>query len=525
MMFRRNTFIYLVPLLLIAPLLMSCATSSYPPEVTAALDKAGNNRAELERVLTTFAAAEDTLKLHAAYCLIGNMEGHCYVTYRLEDTTGNEIAYNALDYPDYPALTAAFDTLEQQHGTLDFVKGEKVNDLETITADYLITQINYAFRAWREKPWAQGFSFENFCRYILPYRGSNEPLEPWREMFWEKYQWLDTAMNTPADPVEAAQLINNDVMSWFGFDPRFYYHPTDLGISEMLKIGKGRCEDMTNATIYAMRALGLAVTSDYTPHWANSGNNHAWNAIVLPDGQVTPFMGAECNPGKYTLANKLAKVYRKMFDDQKDNLIFQDRKQEKVPGWLAGKSYLDVTADYVEVCSPTVTFTRKVPDSADIAYLCVFNSGEWQAIHWGRIVDGAATFTDMGTDIAYLPALYLNEKIVPYGAPFILRPDCTIEQLTPDSTSAISVELTSTTARKQETSTDGIARTFLTAGQEYELFYMGDDDWISLGKAIAGDTPLVFSPVPIGGLYWLIATGSDKEERIFTIVDGRQVWW
>lgn len=37
---------------------------------------------------------------------------------------------------------------------------------------------------------------------------------------------------------------------------------------------------MTNLAIFAMRANGLAVTSDYTPFWADSSNNHAWNAIL-----------------------------------------------------------------------------------------------------------------------------------------------------------------------------------------------------------------------------------------------------
>jgi len=521
---RRLTVcsLFILPVLL---LITSCAQSPYPPDVDAALDSAGNNRAELEKVLTTFAADEDTLKLHAAYYLISNMEGHCFATYRLVDTSDNDIPHNVLDYPDYAALTAAFDTLEQQHGVLDFTRGEKVNDLETITADYLITQINYAFRAWREKPWASSFAFEEFCRYILPYRGSNEPLEPWREIFWDKYQGIDTLVTDDTNPIEVAQVINNDVMSWFGFDPRFYYHPTDLGISEMLDIGLGRCEDMTNATIYAMRAMGLAVTSDYTPHWANSGNNHAWNAIVLPDGQVTPFMGAECNPGKYTLANKLAKVYRKSFAKQKDNLFFQERKQEKIPGWLAGKSYLDVTSAYVEVCSPTITFAREIPDSVDLAYLCVFNSGEWRAIQWGRIVDGQATFADMGTEIAYLPALYLNKEIEPWGPPIILHEDCTIETLTADVSNPQLVQLNSTTARKQEPSTDGITKTFLTRDQDYELAYWGEDGWLPVDTLVAGDTPLTFENIPGGGLYWLVEVDSDKEERIFTLEGGRQVWW
>ena len=179
-MFRIHSGISLSLIISVFFLIVSCAQSPYPPEVTAALESAGENRAELEKIIATFTFGDDTLKSQAAYYLIGNMEGHCFGTYQLQDTADNEIEFNVLDYPDYSALTASFDTLEEKLGVLDFVKGEKIYDLETITADFLITQIDYAFRAWREKPWAQGFSFEEFCRYILPYRGSNEPLEPWR---------------------------------------------------------------------------------------------------------------------------------------------------------------------------------------------------------------------------------------------------------------------------------------------------------------------------------------------------------
>ena len=81
----------------------------------------------------------------------------------------------------------------------------------------------------------------------------------------------------------------------------------------MMETKLGRCEDMTNMTIFALRANGLPVTSDYTPHWANSGNNHAWNAILDKNDSVIIFMGGEANPGEYELGHKLAKVYRKSF--------------------------------------------------------------------------------------------------------------------------------------------------------------------------------------------------------------------
>ena len=492
--------------------------------VEKVLAEAEDNRGELQQVLDHYAAEGDSLKLDAARYLIGNMQGHSYVTYYLHDTTDTEIPFNVDDYEDYAALTAANDTLEDEHGLLDFSRHDPMYDIHTITAEFLIENIDYAFRAWRERPWARGLNYEDFRDYVLPYRGSNEPLESWRPALFDKYADIASQLDDSTDPLEATVLINRDIMTWFGFDPRYYYHPTDQSFSEMKASGLGRCEDMTNITIYAMRANGIGVTSDYTPHWANTGNNHAWNAILAPNGEVIPFMGAEANPGEYHLANKLAKAYRKNFAMQPENLTFQEKKQEKVPRWLGGKTYRDVTSDYVEVCQVEVAFEEAIPDSVDIAYLCVFNSGEWKAIHWGRIVDGHALFTDMGKGIAYLPALYLNEKIVPFGPPFILHDDCTQEKLIvlPDVTQTITIG--STTRRRLVASTDGIAKSFLNNGQEYELFFW-DDGWQSHGKAISGDSPLTFEGVPAEGLYWLVGTDSDHEERIFTIEERVQVWW
>ncbi len=520
----QGCIIILTSLLTLLSVMGFAESPSHPQQVVEALEAADDNRGELEKVIAHYTSDNDSLKLEATYFLIANMEGHGYITYDLIDSAGAKVDFNVLDYSDYEALKAAVDTLESRHGELDFEKREMIYDFNSITGDFLINQIDFAFSAWRQRPWSREFSFEQFCEYILPYRGSNEPLENWRETFLEKYKDITAGMTDRSDPIEAAALINDDVMSWFGFDPRFYYHPTDQGLSEMLENKLGRCEDMTNLAIYAMRANGLAVTSDYTPYWSNAGNNHAWNAIVTPEGRVIPFMGAESNPGEYRLANKLAKVYRKTFSKQMNNLVFQERKQEKMPRWLARKSYLDVTADYTDVCDATVEFKREIPDSVDIAYLCVFNSGEWKPIHWGRIENGSATFTYMGRDIAYLPALYINEEIMPFGSPFILDIDGIIEELESDDSNKQSIQLTSTTRRKQEISTDGILETFLTAGQEYELFYWSDG-WQTLGKSVAEDMPILFDSIPAGSLYWLVAADSDKEERIFTMEEGQQVWW
>lgn len=502
----------------------AAAHAQWPPAVKAALDSSGGNRAELETVLRHYAAGSDSLKSVAAQFLIANMEGHSYIEYELRDTTGAAVPFEILDYPDLDSLEAAFKLLEAAHGTLDFKPKATVTDLETISAEFLIAHVDDAFAAWQELPWARALPFDLFLEYVLPYRGSNEPLEAWRPEFRRRYAAVAGELADSTDAIAAAARINNDIMSWFRFNSRYYYHPTDQGLAEMLDRRMGRCEDMTNLTIFAMRANGLAVTSDFTPFWANSGNNHAWNAIVTAERRVIPFMGAEANPGEYALANRVAKVYRKTFSKQPGNLAFQPRKQRDMPRYLSGKSYTDVTADYTSVCDVTVPLTAAIPDTIDIAYLCVFNSGKWQPVQWGRIAGDSVMFAAMGVDVAYLPAFYAGGESIPAGLPFILTADCRRSDLRPDSARLQSVTLAATTRRQLVMSTDGTAASALTAGATYAL-HVWDNGWHELRSVVAGSEPLKFDGLPGSGLYWLTAKDSDREERIFTTEAEHPVWW
>ncbi|MEE9442439.1 MAG: transglutaminase-like domain-containing protein [candidate division Zixibacteria bacterium] len=506
-------------------ILSACSNmDNYPENVSEALNFAGDNRAELIRVIDHYKDSGDSLKLQAAYFLIGNMEDHCYVTYRLFDTSENTVEIDPMTYENYEVLTIAIDSIEKTRGELDYESTDKIMDMETVSADFLINQIDLAFTAWREKPWAGHLNFDEFCRYVLPYRGSNEPLEDWRSHFVKKYAGIDTLLENSKDPVEAAGFINKDVRTWFGFDPRYYFHPTDQGMTEMLASGLGRCEDMTNMAIFALRANALAVTSDFTPYWANTGNNHAWNAILTANGTVVPFMGAEADPGQYKLHNKAAKVYRKTFDKQMGNLVFQPNKQDSLPRWLNRKYYTDVTADYMDVCDVAISCTEEIPDSADIGYICVFNSGEFRPIHWGRIEDGRVTFTDMGNGIVYLPASYQNKEIVALASPFILTEDCRIEYLIPDTGRTISINLSGVTKRAMAASTETSKLGSLTIGEEYTLSYW-DNGWQTLKEFSAAHSAVRIDELPSGCLYWLISSDGGREERIFTIKDGQQIFW
>jgi hypothetical protein len=516
-----------LPLILLMIPFFACQNNSkadYPDELRVTLVKADDNGPELEKVLQHYAQnPKDSLKYRAACFLIGNMgEKHAWVDFKLQDENKNTIAFNVLDYENYEVLLDAWDSLENIHGELNFKTSEYIYDYDTITSEFLIQNIDLAFEAWQNKPWARHLSFDEFCAYILPHRSTNEPLGEWRTFFMEEYAWIQDSMTDPSDPVEAAALINNDIRSWFRFDPRFYEHPADQSYTEMLEGKKGRCEDMTNLAIFAMRANGIAVTSDYTPYWANTGNNHAWNAILDKAGNVSIFMGAEANPGDYELSNRWAKVYRKTYAAQKPSLIEASGKPvDSLPGYINRAYYEDVTAEYGDVSDVVVDCKQS---DENIAYICVFNSGEWKAIHWAEIKNNQAVFTDMAREIVYLPAYYHNKEIIPAGNPFILCDDGTRHPLRIEK-SFVSLRIGETTYRTTFATTDNVRLDELTNGLDYELFYW-NDAWKPFGSQVYDGHDLVFEAVPAGTVYWLKAKNGREEERIFTMTDrGKLIFW
>jgi hypothetical protein len=513
-----------VSILLLACLAARPAAAGYPDAVVKALEKAGANRGEIELALDHFSSAKDPLELEAAYFLVENMPGHDYTRFVVRNSSGAAVAFDPLAYPDYSAMVKAWDETEKKYGPMDWKVLDRSEDISSMTGAALIRNVELAFTAWRGKPWAAGVPFRDFLEYILPYRATNEPLEDWRGYFLEKYKDLPSRMKDPRDLIEAAALINDDIKKWFKFDPIFYRHPTDQGLAEMLKRGAGRCEDMTNLAIFALRANGIPVAGDYTPFWADTGNNHAWNALVLPDGRSVPFMGALENPGIYKLTNKPAKVYRGSFSRQSGSLAASLKAEEPLPKWFKSADYMDVTAAYAPVGNIEIKLEEPPAGASRTPYLAVFNSGNWEIIGWGAAWNGKARFENFAKGIAYLPVYYSSGAVIPAGEPFIYTSSGEVRALAL-SARTVTVTAASTTRRTIEHTTDNIAKSYLLPGRTYELYYWAGGRWRLAGALEAGGGPLAFAGVPAGALLWLKEKGSAGEERIFTYGPEGAVWW
>lgn len=488
-----------------------CAVRIPDAHVAAALAAAGENRAELQQVLAHYTELGDAEKLVGARFLIANMPEHGYVLTELRDAKGRRVDHDPLAWPNYEAALQAFEQLEAKHGKLEFARERKVKDIETIASAYLITHIDAAFKAWRACPDARRVGFGPFLDHILPYRGSQEPVNAWFVPLAKRHADLPDG-----DAKSLYRALGKDTHQRVRFNERYYLHPTDQGYEEMLKSGQGRCEDITNMITYACRSRALATAADYTPYWAHRDNNHAWNVILDADGKGCAKSNAHA-----------AKVYRKTFAVQRESLPFRLPKGAKAANrFMSSRSALDVTDQYREVTDAALTLDAAVVGEEKFAYICVFNGGEWKAVHWSEVkTGGRVVFTRMGRRIAYLPAIFRDDKLIAAGDPFILENDGAIRPL-PGTGASAALIVTAVKPRQKSVDTHVVTPvSHLKEGGRYRLARWTREGWKNVVSLVAGKGALKPADLPGDGLYWLTAEKSRRLERIFTIENERQRWW
>ncbi len=162
-------------LLLILLLILASMSGRPKDEMSLILDFADGNHFELREALAHYDQPEDSLKARALEFLLLNMRNHQFVDIALFDSLGVPVEFDAQDYADFDEARAVIDSLDKAHPGLRYGALDRVYDVQVITAEELIETIDLSFAAW-EKPWSKHLSFEDFCEFVLPHRGSSEPL-------------------------------------------------------------------------------------------------------------------------------------------------------------------------------------------------------------------------------------------------------------------------------------------------------------------------------------------------------------
>jgi hypothetical protein len=404
--------------------LISC--NKYPDPVLEALSQMNKeNRSKFEKVIAHYSSPGDSLKLKACYFLIENMTGKGYYDgkqLRDYNVIFDILADKPADYrenlPWYSGeLVVLFDSLNSVYGRLDKRNLHFVKDEDAFTAGSFIQYIEEAFRAWNE-PWSRKHvSFHDFCHYVLPYRNFNEPLEPWRTMFREKFKWIHDSVSGEEDLIEIARLLNRD--SELKYSNGFGNYIVPISPGNLLKARYGACADNSNYKAMIMRAFGIPVAIDFLPRYGNDHNSHYWNSVMDRNGNFVSFEEALNDINAFVAYKyRIAKVYRKTFSKNSEFEKITEELKGGVPPFLQDPYFIDVTKQYVAVTDVKLVLNN-IPEGTEYVYVAVFDDAAWDPIACAGIVNGEyAVFRDLGREIMYLPVYFTEGKVIPASLPF-----------------------------------------------------------------------------------------------------------
>lgn len=155
------------------------------PEVEMALDIAGENRTEMEKVLDHFRNDENPLKYEAAQFLVANMPFHGTIWGTVIDQY-DTVYYKTAEQP-LSQRDKAFKSFVQQ---VNYSSAEQQQDIHAMKADYLIQAIDQACEKWCQSEWSKVYSKQLFFDYVLPYRILEEPHSDWQSYLAKEYPEL-----------------------------------------------------------------------------------------------------------------------------------------------------------------------------------------------------------------------------------------------------------------------------------------------------------------------------------------------
>lgn len=157
-------------------------------------------------------------------------------------------------------------------------------DRNQLSKEFLLENLDLAFSARSEFPWARTVPEDIFLNDVLPYAVFDESRDPWRAEFLERARTIVKSAKTASD---AAQELNRQ---WFNLI-KVHYNTgrkrPNQSYKESRELGKATCTGLSIILVEACRAVGIPARSVGTPMWTNERGNHTWVEIWDGDWKFT----------------------------------------------------------------------------------------------------------------------------------------------------------------------------------------------------------------------------------------------
>ncbi|MDP0491010.1 MAG: transglutaminase domain-containing protein [Verrucomicrobiota bacterium JB023] len=146
-------------------------------------------------------------------------------------------------------------------------------DRATLDNEFLLTNLELAFQAREEFPWAKEVPEEIFFNDVVPYASLDETREDWRTGFLALARTLVEGAESTG---EAAQLLNRDLFDVINVHYNRGRKRPNQSPFESRQQGKATCTGLSIILVDACRAVGVPARIVGTALWADKSGNHTW---------------------------------------------------------------------------------------------------------------------------------------------------------------------------------------------------------------------------------------------------------
>ncbi|MFT5059493.1 MAG: hypothetical protein ACI89E_002278, partial [Planctomycetota bacterium] len=173
---------------------------------------------------------------------------------------------------------------EEREAMCWLIEHMPAQDLGQLQADYLLTNHRFAFQSWRSAPWRDKVDSSLFADSILPYASVNERRDAWRKLLRERcLPMVEKARSSS----EAAAMLNNAIWKEFNVKYSREREKPDQSPLETMESGLASCTGLSVLLVDSCRSVGIPARFVGTPLWSDDSGNHSWVEIWDDGWQYT----------------------------------------------------------------------------------------------------------------------------------------------------------------------------------------------------------------------------------------------
>lgn len=154
-------------------------------------------------------------------------------------------------------------------------------DAKSLSADFLLENVQYAYKARAEFQWAKEVPDSVFLNDVVAYANLNENRESWRKDFYERFKKYVAPCKTMREAIDS---VNKNVRDELLVDYNTKREKPDQAPYESMRQHMASCSGLSILLTDAFRAVGIPSRVAGTPAWHDDRGNHNWNEVWI-DGQ------------------------------------------------------------------------------------------------------------------------------------------------------------------------------------------------------------------------------------------------